>query len=203
MTMLPPEVREADIVRKPPRVLPLHPDQFDDDAFAVLAALRGAIASPPTTEMPEFNATMLRHPELYRVHSALALKLFKGALAPRDRELAILRTGWLCQAPFQWGTHVKVAKRVAGLSEEEIERVTQGSAAPGWSQHDRAILRAVEELHGNAMISDETWAVLALSLDEAQLLELPILVGQYQGVAYLQNSLRIRLAEDNKGLSAR
>ncbi|CAN7659395.1 hypothetical protein LJR225_005239 [Phenylobacterium sp. LjRoot225] len=53
------------------------------------------------------------------------------------------------------------------------------------------------------MITDGTWAVLARTLTEPQLIELPILIGQYQGVAYLQNALRIRLMEGNEGLRAR
>jgi 4-carboxymuconolactone decarboxylase len=56
---------------------------------------------------------------------------------------------------------------------------------------------------GDAMISDETWDVLAKTYDEAQLLELPILIGQYLGVAFLQNSLRVVLPEGYQGLRAR
>jgi 4-carboxymuconolactone decarboxylase len=66
-----------------------------------------------------------------------------------------------------------------------------------------AVLRAVEEMLGDAMISDETWGVLAKTYDEAQLLELPILIGQYLGVAFLQNSLRVVLPEGYQGLRAR
>jgi hypothetical protein len=53
------------------------------------------------------------------------------------------------------------------------------------------------------MISDATWEMLAKRLDEKQLFELAVLVGQFTTVAYFQNSLRLRLSEDNKGLRAR
>ena len=53
------------------------------------------------------------------------------------------------------------------------------------------------------MISDQTWATLAKTYNEPQLLELPILIGQYLGVAYLQNSLRVVLPEGYQGLRAR
>jgi alkylhydroperoxidase family enzyme len=145
---------------------------------------------------------MLRHPDLYRRHVELAFQLYGGKLSPRDRELVVLRIGWLCKAPYEWGEHVKIGKRV-GLTPEEIERATCGSTAPGWGEHDRAIVRAAEELHEDAMISDETWEVLSRRLDEQQLIELPLLVGQYQGLAYLQNALRLRLIPGNPGLSAR
>jgi alkylhydroperoxidase family enzyme len=75
--------------------------------------------------------------------------------------------------------------------------------AEGLDEHESAIVRAVDELHGDAMISDTTWDTLAKRLDERQLIELPIIVGQYQTVAYYQNSLRLRLHTGNRGLRAR
>lgn len=198
--------READIIGRPPRIPPLTRDELNSlgtEAADSVASLRKSLSLSPTAEVPEFNATMLRHPDLYRSHMVLALFLFNGALTVRDRELVILRTGWLCQAPFEWGSHVDIGKRLGRLTDEEIARVIEGSGAEGWSEHDRALLRAVEELHADAMITDETWAVLARSLNEQQLIELPVLVGQYMGVAFVQNSLRVRLMPGGEGLMAR
>jgi alkylhydroperoxidase family enzyme len=153
-------------------------------------------------EVPELVVTLLRHPNLYRRITGLAVALARGVLAPRDRELAVLRIGWLCQAPYEWGEHVRLAKQV-GFSSEEIERVTHGSSAAGWTRHEAAILRAAEELHGTAMISDATWSVLAATLNDQQLIELPVLIGQFTLVAYFQNALRLRLGDGNVGLAAR
>lgn len=194
--------REALILGKPPRLAPLEPGELGREAAESARALRKAASAPASDEVTELTATLLRHPALYQRHTELAFQLYGGALTPRDRELIILRVGWLCKAPYEWGEHVTIGKRV-GLTAEEIERVTRGSAAPGWDEHDRAILSAVEQLSENAMISDHTWAVLERGLDEKQLIELPVLVGQYQGLAYLQNALRLRLIAGNPGLSAR
>lgn len=128
--------------------------------------------------------------------------LREGKLTPRDRELAILRNAWLCQAPYEWGEHVGIARQV-GVTGAEIEAVITGSSAPSWSAHDRAILKAVEELDGTAMISDPTWTELARGLSEEQLIEIPALVGSYKTVAYLQNALRMELRPGNPGLAAR
>lgn len=153
--------------------------------------------------LPEIVRTMLRHPDLFARQTDIGLQLLsRGALPGRDRELAILRVGWLCQAPYEWGEHVIIAKSL-GISSEEVERITQGSSAPGWTEHERAILRATEELRENAMISDSTWAVLARTYNEQQLIELPIVIGQYQTAAYYQNSLRLRLHAGNDGLKSR
>jgi len=196
--------REASITGHPPRIAPMTPDEFTEEMHESTRALRRAAGLPPEAPIPEYVATALRHPALYRAHTALAILLMsQGALPVRDRELAVLRTGWLCEAPFEWGEHVAMGKRVAGLTGEETERLTVGSSAPGWADHDRAIVRAAEELHDDAMISQPTWDQLAKRLDDRQLIELPILVAQYMGVAFIQNSLRIRMLAGNIGLSAR
>ncbi len=194
--------REASITGKPPRLLPLDPSEFGQEASEIVAALRRTLSSAATDEVPELIATLLRHPALFRRFIELALQLLGGALPARDRELAILRTTWLCKTPYEWGEHVAIGKRVADLTEEEIKRIREGSASAGWNTHDRAIIRAVEELHEDAMISDSTWAVLTRTLDDKQLIELPILIGQFHGVSYLENALRVRLIAGNAGLSA-
>ena len=120
----------------------------------------------------------------------------------RDRELAILRIAWLSQAPFEWGSHVKIARR-NGITSQEIERVIAGSSAHGWSKQDRAIVRVMEELHFDSIITDDTWADLEEFYNDKKLIELVILAGQYKTVAYYQNSLRLPLPEGNMGLLAR
>lgn len=146
---------------------------------------------------------MIRHPALYEAHMQLAQKYLSDCeMDIRDRELAILRIGWLSQAPFEWSSHTKIARR-NGITAEEIERVIEGSSAPGWSRRDRAIVRAMEELHFDSMITDATWADLQEFYNDKKLIELVILAGQYKTVAYYQNSLRLPLPEGNMGLLAR
>lgn len=196
--------RQDMIIGRPPRIEPLDVSEFTEEAQIMNHEIRVAFNLPLDLPPWEYLATVLRHPSLFRRHNALAVQLIgDGALTPRDRELAILRLAWLLQAPYEWGEHVGTAKRMVGFTAAEIEQVIIGSAAPGWNEHERAIIRAVEELLDDAMISDATWATLAAHLDEKQLLELPVLIGQYQGVAYLQNSIRARLLEGNSGLAAR
>jgi alkylhydroperoxidase family enzyme len=146
---------------------------------------------------------MLRHPDLYRRQLELNTQVVgSGAISPRERELVVLRVAWLCRAPYEWGEHVEIAK-LAGLNAEEIERVTQGSSATGWTDHERAILRGVEELLGDQSMSDDTWNALARTWNEAAMIELPVLVGIYHLMALQQNSLKIRLPAHNKGLRHR
>jgi len=195
------DAREADILGKPQRIRSLSLDELDEEALALVAKLRQSLKSA-TTKISDVFGLMLRHPALFRCQMEISIQLAKGEITPRERELIILRVGWWCAAPYEWGEHVVIAKR-NGISDEEIERITQGSSAAGWSTHEQAILRGVEELLGNQMICDETWATLACRWNERQLMEFPILVGQYFTTALQQNSLRVALDGENTGLRKR
>ena len=202
--------RERLIFGKPPRLQPIDRARVAEAAKRNAAALRSAVSgshvdpeSIPLERIPDVIFTMLRYPELWERICGLSMHLLSGGLlSARDRELAVLRVGWLCQAPFEWGEHVKQAKN-AGITSAEIEQITVGSAAPGWSEHDRALMRAVEELHSDSMVADSTWDTLSTRLDANQLFELTVLVGQFHTVAFFQNSLRLPLGEGNIGLAAR
>jgi len=69
--------------------------------------------------------------------------------------------------------------------------VKKGPDAEGWTELEAAMLRAADELHADACITDGTWAMLAAHLNERQLIEVPVLVGQYHLVSYMLNSLGI------------
>ena len=192
--------REAHVVGEAPRIAPY--ETLKGEALEVCIAIRESIGVTDHSFIPEYMRTMAKHPELLRRQMEMGKAIFTGTVPARERELAVLRIGWLSRAPYEWGEHVDIAQRY-GVTREEVERVTHGSSAPGWSAHDGAILRAVEELLGDQAISDETWNALAKSWTEQQLLEFPMMVGQYVATAFVQNSLRMRLADDNPGLVAR
>lgn len=195
--------REAQINGKSPRIEPLTEEELTGDAKDLITRIRSSTGgSNRSAAVPEYFRTMVKHPEIFRCQLEMGTAIFKGKLPPRERELAVLRVGWLMRAPYEWGEHVAIAKRY-GITTEEIERVIQGSAASGWTEHEAAILGAVEQLLVDQFISDEIWAVLAKSWNEPQLIEFPMMVGQYVASAYVQNTLRLRLARENPGLTYR
>lgn len=194
------DAREAQVVGQGQRIAPMLPENFSDEAKALGDSVRALFGIRDMSGVPDVFATMFKHPGIYRAQMEMGLELNKyGALPPRDRELAILRVAWLCRSPFEWGEHVKVGKQ-CGLSDAEIERVKHGSDASGWNGHDRAVVRAVEELIGDFAIADATWDMLARTWNETQLIELPGLVGAYAMTAMLYNSLRIAPLAGNGGL---
>ena len=197
--------REAYITGRPPRLSPAQPESLTETERQMLAAMSNVVVDGVRKEREDRESLeiLIHHADLYQAHMGLAkIFLSEGVIPLRDRELAILRIAWLSQAPFEWGAHVKIAKR-NGVTGEEIERVIEGSDATGWSERDRATIRAMEELHVDSMIRDETWDVLARHYSEKQLIELTILAGQYKTVAYYQNALRLPLPASNQGLAAR
>ncbi|MEO6718559.1 MAG: carboxymuconolactone decarboxylase family protein [Novosphingobium sp.] len=195
--------RDEEVNGKPPRIAPLREDELSPEAAEYCKWLRGAMGIPETGLIPGVTATMLRHMDLNDAQTTIGVMLTsKGKISPRERELAVLRGGWITGAPFEWSEHVVIAKRL-GISAEEIERIIEGGAAPGWSAHEAALLTGVDELLSRFMISDETWATLAQSWDQQQLMEFPILVGVYAATAMQQNSLRVTTEGGKPGLTSR
>jgi 4-carboxymuconolactone decarboxylase len=168
-----------------PRIAPLPESEWEGDTAGLLHSLRRG-------DRPVLNifATLARHPDLFTDWLGFGARLLAaGTLSPRHRELAILRTSWNTGAEYEWGHHARIAER-SGLGEEEIARVARREV-DGWEPVEAAVLRAADELHADARISDETWAALAEGYDERQLIELCMLVGQYHVVAFALNSLGV------------
>jgi alkylhydroperoxidase family enzyme len=175
-----------------PRIAPLPEDEQDAQARELLASV-GVGAGIPVSEAQAANifTTLVRHPGLFRRWLPFGGKLLTGKLPPRERELLILRTGWLCRSEYEWGQHVLIG-RASGLTDDEIARIKDGPDAGGWDLFDAALLRAADELHDGNRIGDATWGALADRYDERQLIEVPMLVGQYHLVAFTLNTLGVQ-----------
>ena len=142
--------------------------------------------------VPRIFRTLVRHPKLLKRWMVFGNHILaKSTLPPRERELLILRIGWLCKAEYEFGQHVRIG-RSAGLSDEEIERIGVGPDAPGWSSADATLLRAVDELHADAFISDATWQELAQRYEVPQLMDVVFTVGQYNMLGMALNSLGVQ-----------
>ena len=122
-----------------------------------------------------------------------------ATIPTRHRELLILRTAWLSRGDYIWGRHDVIGKE-AGLTAEEISRVTAGPDAPGWDDFERALLAAADELHASRFISDATWSVLAEDYTDDELRQVVMVVGNYTQLAMFQNTLGAQLPPDVPGL---
>jgi alkylhydroperoxidase family enzyme len=123
----------------------------------------------------------------------------QSSITPRDRELVILRTGYLCRSDYEWAQHAPIGLR-AGLTGEELARIARGPEAPGWSPADAALLRAADELHRDQHISDATWARLRERFDDRQMLDIIFTIGQYTMVSMYLNSAGVQLEKGQTGI---
>src|SRR3984893_1690294 len=66
-----------------------------------------------------------------------------GPLSLREREIVIDRTGALTKCEYEWGVHVAMFAKAAGLTGEQVRATVLESAnAPCWSAGEQALLAA-------------------------------------------------------------
>jgi alkylhydroperoxidase family enzyme len=149
------------------RVPPLEQDQFTEEQAAIAKGW----------EHLNFTRTMVQHPALYRAFMPFAEQLMRGtSLAPRERQILILRTLTLCGEVYEASHHTGISHSV-GLTDAEIEAVKAGGAR--LVPFEQALVRAADELVGGYNVSDATWRTLAERYSTSQLMEVVILVGNY------------------------
>jgi 4-carboxymuconolactone decarboxylase len=136
---------------------------------------------------------ILRYPGLAKAFLTFNNHVATGStISRRTRELLILRISWLRRAEYEFIQHVVLARR-AGLTDAEIERVTQGPDAPEWDPIDADLVRAVDELHQHACIQGETWTRLSVHFDSNQLMDIVFAVGCYDLLAMVFKTFAVQL----------
>ena len=177
-----------------PRIGPLAEAEWTDEQRKVL--------EPFHKEGRVYNVigTLARHWEASKKFGVWGNHVMgnTSTLLPRERELLILRIGWLCQAEYEWGQHVVFGK-AAGLTDAEIARIKAGPDAEGWEPFDATLLRAADELHKDAFISEATWAALSARYTTEQLMDVVFAVGQYTLVSMALNTFGVQLDKGVKG----
>lgn len=145
-----------------------------------------------TRRPPNLFTTLARHRRLFRAWLRFAGALMPRGTLPRDEtELVILRVADNSRCDYEWRHHERLG-RAAGLTTADIDRVTDGPLADGWTPRRSLLLRAADELHDRRELSDGLWAELRGELSEAQLIELVMLIGHYEMLAATIASLRIQ-----------
>jgi alkylhydroperoxidase family enzyme len=138
-------------------------------------------------------ATIGQHPKLLKRWYVFSGHIMtRNTLSDREREIAILRVGVRCNSVYEFSQHAQIALR-CGMTADEVQAVKSSIDSGPWSAHEKSILRAVDELHDDNKISDSTWASLAQTYNEQQLLDLIFTVGQYHLVSMMLNSCQVEL----------
>lgn len=171
-----------------PRIAPVADAEFTEDQKAVL----GPMVANGRPVLNIFR-TLARSPAALKGFLGWGEYVLskKNDLPAREREIVILRIGYLCRSGYEWTQHVPIGIR-AGLTEAEVELIKQG-ADEGWSDADAALIRATDELHRDHFISDETWAALKAHFSDKQCMDLVFTAGQYTQVCMMLNSFGVQL----------
>jgi alkylhydroperoxidase family enzyme len=162
------------------RIPYLDPDRAPESVRRLLAPDR-----------PQKIALLFGHAESNwpRLADLLLSILGEQELAPRLRELGILRVASLRRARYEWDQHVVIAT-TAGVRPEQIESIAKGEiGAACFDPRERLVLDAATELVQDADVSDATLEHLSRELPPRQIVELLLACGVYEALAKLMNAL--------------
>lgn len=169
------------------RLSPLPDDEWNDEVVRALSVMM-----PPERAQPgqvgNMLATFARHPRLTKAYLTFSMHLLVTTTLPRRlTEVVVLRTAVCRGSHYLWDHHVPLAAR-AGLSDDDLTAIRRGDPT---DPVDAVVVDAVDELHGQTMISDSTWSTLSAHLDEQQLMDLVFTAGGYAALAMAIESFGI------------
>lgn len=172
-----------------PRIPPLAQSDFDDEVRRALGPRADA------EQIDNVFATFAQHPDLFRRYSPWGGHILgKSTLDARERELVILRIGSLNRAEYEFAQHTEIGV-IEGLTRDEVARVHAGPSDPEWSDLDRLLLQATDELFEGSRVGDVTWASLTQHFDRRQLMDLVFTIGNYNMISWALNSFGVQVDE--------
>jgi 4-carboxymuconolactone decarboxylase len=177
-----------------PRIAPLPMSEWDPE-------LRTRFERPGGLgQVLNVMKTLANHTGLFKRWVVFANHfLFKSSLTPRDREILILRTGWLAGCDYEWGQHVRLAADDANFGAREFDALAEGATASLWTPAEAALIRAADGLYEEAFVDDAAWEILAAHYDERQLLDIVFIVGNYLKLAMGINAFGVQLDNEYVG----
>jgi|SRR4051794_11151604 len=170
-----------------PRIEPTTDADLDDETRALLAPLA------QNGRVLNIFRTLAWHPKLLKRWMVFGNHVLgRSTLPARERELVILRAGYVCASGYEWAQHVAIGRR-EGLTDPEIERIVDGPNADGWSADDSKLLAATDELITDKFISGPTWEALSARWSKQQLMDIVFTVGQYTLVSMALNTFGVQI----------
>src|SRR6267154_4695556 len=102
----------------------------------------------------------------------------RGELDPIVRELAITRTGILCEAPYEVVAHKRIGKSV-GVTDAQNAALQDWKSADCFDDVQRAALAFTDEIVTQRKPTDATLNAIAAKITPGALIELQLSVGFY------------------------
>jgi alkylhydroperoxidase family enzyme len=145
------------------------PAKLDERTNGIVAKNRGA----------NIFRMMAHSPSYFEQYCRLGGAIrHKGELDPVLRELAITRTGMLCEAAYEVVAHKRIGKNV-GVTDEQNAALEHWQSATCFNDVQRAALAFTDEIVRSRRPSDATFNAIAAKLTPAALVELQLSVGFY------------------------
>ena len=98
-----------------------------------------------------------------------------------------MRTAWITRAVYMWSSHLATSVS-AGLSPEMYGPIQRGADDPYFTEFERVVIRATDELVSDRFISEANWQALMAEWDNQQMLDFMFTVGCYSMVAGVMRS---------------
>lgn len=173
----------------PPRVPVSSESDWDDETTSLLDRV-GRL---------NIMTVLAHHPDLLRRWLVFGNHILVSSTLPaRERELVILRTGWLCRSEYEFAQHRVIGAR-AGLTPDEIVRVTEAEVGAGWTSRERTLLLVTDQLVAERRLDDTLWTALSNDWSLQQVMDLVFTVGQYVLVSTALNTFGVPLDEGLEG----
>ncbi|WP_062265727.1 hypothetical protein [Endozoicomonas arenosclerae] len=133
---------------------------------------------------PDFPERLAHSPELERPERSFTSYMQGYSSLPmRDRALVALRSAHLCNARHLIPDIAQCALDT-GLKASDIQMTSRGHLAPGWSNHQRLILRTTEELYTDQVIGTANWRALKKIYTPQQILDLVLCTASFHLCVY-------------------
>ena len=184
------------ILAAEPRIRPALGNTQTDEQRTLTTTYSGAFGTGA-----DFR-TLLVHPELVKGVLPFAnYILSESTLTPRHRDLLILRTAWNARSTYLWSKHERgvftapVVTPITGPPIDPFAREALGAIArrpgAGFSDFERTLILAADELHQYSFIRDETWAAMAKEYSVHQLMDASFTVAEMTMIAAIVNSVGV------------
>lgn len=184
--MLPPDA--------PARMKPLRADELTGESRAFLDHWTGGFFA--NAGKNPVLLTFAHHPQLAERFSALNVHLLTTNTLPvKQRQIAIMRLAWICRATYMWSSHLNTSV-LCGLDPDMFEPLKTGADDAYFTDFERNVIRATEELVNDHKIADATWNALMTEWDNRQMLDFLFTVGVYLAVAGVMRSTGVERQPD-------
>lgn len=178
----------------PARMAPLEADQFSDEARQMFARWRVGPFKDADTNPP--LKTFAHNPRLADLFSQLNIHLLvTSTLSVRHRQIAIMRTAWVCKAKYMWSSHLLTSQNF-GLETSLFKPLQVGANDPYFTEFERILIIATEELIADKFISEASWQALMAEWTNEQMLDFMFTVGAYVLTAGAMRSIGVERQPD-------